>query len=166
MADPDFLAGCHERVRAIYRYWDSKRNGRLMPRRADLDPLDIPRFLPEICLVDVVADARKYVYRLIGTNEVAMRGRDPTGSAVGDGYFGTSAQSVFLNYDGVKDSRAPRIDRDPSITSDDRFIQHESIFLPLSDDGLHVNMILVFTVYGPAPGRPQGQAQGQSQGRS
>jgi hypothetical protein len=47
MAEPDFIAGCHERVRAIYRYWDSKRNGRLMPRRADLDPVDIPKLLPD-----------------------------------------------------------------------------------------------------------------------
>ncbi|HET6619177.1 MAG TPA: PAS domain-containing protein [Dongiaceae bacterium] len=153
MADPDFIADCHPRVRAIYRYWDSKRNGRQMPRRSDLDPLEIPRFLPDICLIDVVPDARRYVYRLIGTNEVAMRGRDPTGLAVGEGYFGTSAQSVFLNYDGVARSRAPRVDRDPSITSDDRFIQHESIFLPLSDDGGTVNMILVFTVYAPSPPR-------------
>ena len=153
MRDPDFLAGCHERVRAIYRYWDSKRNGRLMPRRADLDPLDIPRFLPDICLVDVVPDARKYVYRLIGTNEAAMRGRDPTGLPVGEGYFGTSKESVFLNYDAVTRTRAPRLDRDPSVTSDNRFIQHESIFLPLSEDGENVTMILVFTVYGPAPAR-------------
>jgi hypothetical protein len=153
MGDPDFLAGCHERVRAIYRYWDSKRNGRLMPRRADLDPLDIPRFLPGICLVDVVPDARRYVYRLIGTNEAAMRGRDPTGLPVGEGFFGTSKDSVFLNYDGVTRTRAPRLDRDPSITSDHRFIQHESIFLPLSEDGERVTMILVFTVYGPAPAR-------------
>ena len=153
MTDPDFIANCHERVRAIYRYWDSKRKGRRMPARADLDPLDIPRFLPDICPVDVVPDERKYVYRLIGTNEAAMRGRDPTGLPVGQGYFGTSKESVFLNYDGVAQSRAPRLDRDPSLTSDNRFIQHESIFLPLSDDGQRVNMILVFTVYGQAPSR-------------
>ena len=151
MPDPDFLADCHERVRAIYRYWDGKRRGRRMPARADLDPVDIPRFLPDISLVDVVPDARKYVYRLIGTNEAAMRGRDPTGKPVGEAYFGTSKQSVFLNYDAVTETRAPRLDRDPSITADNRFIQHESIFLPLSDDGENVSMILVFTVYGPAP---------------
>lgn len=153
MADPGFIADCHERVRAIYRYWDGKRVGRRMPRRSDLDPLEIPKLLPDICLVDVVPDARRYVYRLIGTNEVAMRGRDPTGLAVGEGYFGTSAQSVFLNYDGVVKSCAPRLDRDPSITSDDRYICHESIFLPLSDDGENVNMVLVFTVYMPTPAR-------------
>jgi hypothetical protein len=151
MADSAFIDGCHERVRAIYLYWDSKRNGRLMPSRADLDPVDIPKLLPDICLVDVVPDARKYVYRLIGTNEAAMRGRDPTGKPVGEAYFGTSKQSVFLNYDAVTETRAPRLDRDPSITADNRFIQHESIFLPLSDNGENVSMIMVFTVYGPAP---------------
>jgi hypothetical protein len=153
MADPDFIADCHERVRTIYRYWDSKRQGRLMPRRADLDPLEIPRFLPDICLVDVVPDKRRYVYRLIGTNEANARGRDPTGLPVGEAYFGTSAQSVFLNYEAVVRTRAPRVDREPSITKDDRFIQHETIFLPLSDDGETVNMVLVFTVYAPAPPR-------------
>ncbi|MEZ5831096.1 MAG: hypothetical protein R3D05_07940 [Dongiaceae bacterium] len=35
--------------------------------------------------------------------------------------------------------------------SDDRSIQHESIFLPLSDDGENVDLILVFTVYSSAP---------------
>lgn len=153
MADPDFIADCHPRVRAIYYYWDSKRGDRRMPSRADLDPTEIPRHLSSLCLVDVVPDERCYVYRLIGTNEASMRGRDPTGHAVGEAYFGTSRDSVFLNYDAVKDTKAPRVDRDPSITSDNRFICHESIFLPLSSDGENVTMILVYTVYKPAPAR-------------
>ena len=152
-ADPDFIADCHQRVRAIYDYWDSKCGDRPMPRRADIDPVEIPRHLSNICLVDVVPDERRYVYRLIGTNEASMRGRDPTGCAVGEAYFGTSKQSVFLNYDAVMETHAPRLDRDPSITSDNRYICHESIFLPLSDDGEQVNMILVYTVYKPAPTR-------------
>lgn len=147
MADPDFLAACHDRIKIIYRYWDGKRAGRPMPRRGDLDPLEIPRLLPDIGLVDVVPDERRYVYRLIGTNEALMRGRDPTGQAVRDAYFGTSVQSVYLNYDAVVRTCAPVIDRDPSRTSDDRFISHETIFLPLSDDGQHVNMVLFLTVY-------------------
>ena len=50
MVDPAFIDSCHERVRAIYRYWDGKRNGRLMPSRADLDPVDIPKLLPDAYL--------------------------------------------------------------------------------------------------------------------
>jgi len=147
MSDPDFLNPCHDRIKTIYRYWDGKRAGRMMPRRRDLDPLEIPRLLPDIGLVDVVPDERRYVYRLIGTNEALMRGRDPTGQAVKDAYFGTSVQSVYLNYDAVVRTRTPVIDRDPSRTSDDRFISQETIFLPLSDDGEHVNMVLFLTVY-------------------
>jgi hypothetical protein len=150
MQDPDFIATCHERVRDIYYYWDEKRAGRAMPRRSDLDPLEFPRLLPDIGLVDVVPDDRRYVYRLIGTNEALMRGRDPTGLAVKDAYFGTSVQSVYLNYDKVVRERQPVIDRDPSRTSDDRYICHETIFLPLSDDGERVNMVLFLTVYVPA----------------
>ena len=79
LRSPPIRSGVHVRsriprrlprsVRAIYHYWDDKRNGRLMPRRADLDPVDIPKLLPDIGLVDVVPDERQYVYRLIGTNE-------------------------------------------------------------------------------------------------
>ena len=57
------------------QYWEEKRRGRLMPSRADIDPLELRRYLPGIILIDVVDDARRYVYRLVGTREVAMRGR-------------------------------------------------------------------------------------------
>ncbi|MBL9033387.1 MAG: PAS domain-containing protein [Rhodospirillaceae bacterium] len=150
MRDPDFIAACHERVLDIYYYWDEKRAGRLMPRRSDLDPLEFHRLLPDVGLVDVVPDERRYVYRLIGTNEAQMRGRDPTGQAVKDAYFGTSVETVYLNYDKVVRDKCPVIDRDPSRTSDDRYICHETIFLPLSEDGENVNMVLFLTVYVPA----------------
>ncbi len=136
MADPDFIDDCHERVRAIYLYWDGKRNGRL-----DAEPgRPRPGATSRSCCP---TSAWSTWWRMRADTSIACSA--PTRSrcaaairpacAVGDGYFGTSKESVFLNYDGVARSRAPRLDRDPSITSDDRFIQHESIFLPLSDDG-------------------------------
>lgn len=150
MADPDFIAACHERIRDIYYYWDEKRAGRLMPRRADLDPLEFHRLLPDVGLVDVVPDERRYVYRLIGTNEAQMRGRDPTGLSVKEAYFGRSVQSVYANYDRVVQERRPIIDRDSGRTSDDRYISHETIFMPLSDDGETVNMVMFLSVYLPS----------------
>jgi hypothetical protein len=29
-----------ERLKQLYRYWDSKRGTRHMPRRSDIDPID------------------------------------------------------------------------------------------------------------------------------
>src|SRR5262249_10124408 len=79
----------------IYRYWDAKRAGSSMPRRADIDPMELVRFLPSLMIVDVVADARRYVYRLVGTREVSARGRDPTGRPVGEAFIGSSREKVF-----------------------------------------------------------------------
>ncbi len=89
---PD-LSGFTPDIAAFCGYWDGKRRGRSMPARCDIDPAEIVPFLPGIMLVDVVADERRFVYRLVGTREVAMRGRDPTGKSVGEGFFGASAEA-------------------------------------------------------------------------
>ena len=83
-------------IRALYDYWDGKRGGRRMPARPDIDPLEFVPHLPGIMLVDVVADERRFVYRLVGTREVEARGEDPTGKSVVDKYFGSSPVTSIL----------------------------------------------------------------------
>lgn len=76
----------HLGARALYEYWLNKCGSRLMPRRSDIDPTEIPpQLLPGISIVDVVSDDRRYVYRLMGTAEVQARGFDPTGRSVLEG---------------------------------------------------------------------------------
>jgi hypothetical protein len=130
----------------MYDYWHWKRAGRSMPARSDIDPIDMPRrLLPFINLVDAVADDRRYVYRLVGTADVEIRGNDPTGKSVKDGFFGPSAEDALNCYNKVVGSRAPFIDPTPFIAPSGRYVTQETIFLPLSDDGVKVNMILVFS---------------------
>jgi hypothetical protein len=137
---------CHPNTQAIYQYWLEKCRGRPMPARADLDPLDMPKgLLPGICLVDVVADERRYVYRLVGTADVEVRGYDPTGKSVVEGFFGPSVDDVLASYDRVVSSRAPHIDPQHFEATNGRYVTEETIFLPLSDDGENVNIVLVFS---------------------
>ncbi|MBG06491.1 MAG: hypothetical protein CMM59_20710 [Rhodospirillaceae bacterium] len=49
----EFIQSRNERIRGIYEYWDSKRQGRRMPSRADIDPVEIPEYLSNVILVDV-----------------------------------------------------------------------------------------------------------------
>jgi len=49
-----------------------------MPRRGDLDPIEIPLLLPNIMLVDV-EEPRRFRYRLIGTDCTQSHGFDATG---------------------------------------------------------------------------------------
>jgi hypothetical protein len=132
-------------LRLIYAYWAGKRGSRSMPRRADIDPTEIPpQLLPGVMLVDVVPDSRRYVYRLVGTMEAEVRGYDPTGKSVGEAYFGENAEDGMKCYDRVVEARAPVLDPQPFLERRRGYKGAESLFLPLSNDGVAVNMIMVF----------------------
>jgi len=137
----------------VFRYWDKKRGGRRMPRRADIDPAELIGFLPALMLVDVVPDDRRYVYRLVGTREVDARGRDPTGRPVGEAFIGSSRERVLANYDRVQLTGRPHIDTSTVITTKGRLDDSHVIFLPLSEDDRTVSQILVYTVFDPEPSR-------------
>ncbi|WP_374370128.1 PAS domain-containing protein [Dongia sp.] len=144
---PDWLDAMPADIQALYHYWDRQRGERLMPARGDLDPLDMKPFLPGLLLVDVVADDRLYVYRLVGTREVELRGKDPTGLAVVDNAFCADPSHALRNYDQVVLSRAPWIDTTPHLSADRHKLSLESIFLPLSSNGTEVDKILVYAAH-------------------
>jgi hypothetical protein len=133
----------------LFRYWDRKRAGRRMPRRGDIDPAELVPYLPCLMIVDVVADDRRYLYRLVGTREVEARGRDPTGRAVGEAFIGSSRERALANYDQVSLTGRPHIDLNTVITTKDRLDNSHVIFMPLSEDDQTVTQILVFTDFHP-----------------
>jgi hypothetical protein len=148
MSDPRPIPATLE---PIFRYWDQKRGDRRMPRRADIDPFEMVPYLPNLMIVDVVADERRFVYRLVGTREVEARGRDPTGKPVGDAFHGSSRENVLAHYDRVVDSRRPYFDTATVIRTDERVDETHVIFLPLSEDDVSVSQILVYTRFETSP---------------
>jgi hypothetical protein len=139
------IAACHVSVRALYDHWRTKCGDRPMPARKDLDPVDLKPYLPSIILVDVVADARRFVYRLVGTKEVAERGNDPTGKPVGEAFFAKTAEETLDIYGYVVRERRPFCFRDPYLAPDGQTEHEDIIYLPLSANGADVDMILVFS---------------------
>jgi len=133
----------------IFRYWERKCGPRRMPRRTDIDPAEMVAFLPALMIVDVVADDRRYVYRLVGTRECQARGRDPTGRPVGEAFIGSSRESVLANYNHVSLTGTPHIDLKTVITTGERLDNSHVIFLPLSEDEQTVSQILVYTDFNP-----------------
>jgi hypothetical protein len=139
------IENSHETVRAMHAYWLAKRGARAMPRRADIDPTEIRAFLPLMLLVDVTDDERRFVYRLAGTSEVAERGSDPTGKSVAEAFFGGSREEALGTYEYVVRNRAPFCYRAPYPAPDGRIETDDIIYLPLSEDGVAVSMVLVYT---------------------
>jgi len=141
----DWQASCHPDMLKVLAYWEGKRGDRAMPSRGDIDPSEIVSFLPYIMLVDVVPDERRFVYRLVGTGEVEVRGNDPTGKPVAEAYFAASADGALKNYEAVCRTRAPLYEVD-HFQVVDRYVGESNLFLPLSDDDETVNMVMVFSV--------------------
>lgn len=75
----------HGDLRDFLAYWHSKRTDDRPPLRADIDPVDIPRLLPNVLLIDVVGQpAYDFHYRLLGTAIVSVDGVDYKGSLLSD----------------------------------------------------------------------------------
>ncbi len=147
---PEALAGAPADLLEMYGYWQRKRGTRAMPARSDIEPAEIKRLLPGMLLVDIVRapdGARDFVYRLVGTREVEMRGHDPTGKRVAEAYYGTSADAVTACYRRVAESRCPFLDDDCFHLPGQEWSPSASIYLPLSSDGAEVNMILVYSSF-------------------
>lgn len=142
LADPGIVA--------MYEYWVARRGDRLLPLIGDLDPLDFAKYLPSVMLVDVTVDAAgepDFVYRLVGTREVAERERDPTGERVAIAYRGPSAQDALNCYRTVVETRRPHVDLTPYSIAGRNTRDVGNIFLPFSADGWRVTRILVYTVF-------------------
>lgn len=132
-------------VMGFHDFWHSKKGTRMLPARADFDPVDMKGYLSGITLIDVVTDARRFVYRLVGTREVAMRDGDPTGKGVAEGFFATTANAALDAYQDVVDRRAPRFERRRFVTPDGRVGNEQSVLLPLSSDGITIDKIIAYT---------------------
>lgn len=73
-------APTHPKPDALFNYWSTKLNGKTMPSRQDIDPIDIPALLPDILLIDVDrTDKLRFNIRLAGTGVVHFIGTEPTG---------------------------------------------------------------------------------------
>ena len=66
------------RLQDALDYWRLKSAGKPMPRRSDIDPLDIPKLLPHVMVVEALPSGR-YRYRLIGTENADAQGVYATG---------------------------------------------------------------------------------------
>lgn len=140
----DFLTTCSPSLAGFYGYWDEKRGDRAMPSRADLDPIEMKRWLPGIIIVDVLENPRRLVYRLVGSRSVALRQADVTGKTVAEAYHGTSLGDVLENYRLVIDEHRVVYDAEQKPSGSGLLKDSETLLLPLSSDGIKVDKVIIY----------------------
>lgn len=150
-------AGCDPAFGRLYDYWRSKCRGPLLPARADIDPLEIPRdLLSGIVLLEIErqGDRRRFRMRLFGSDLEAMTGSNETGR-----YYDevTQQPGMYEKIDALLEQlisgRRPVYLAAPSGAADRGFLWFGRLALPLAADGRSVDMILALVR--PLPGPPQ-----------
>lgn len=142
-AEPLFISEPQAPIlRALYKHWDALRGDRPMPRRADIDPTEIPRLLPYI-LMYTVLPVGGYTIRLVGEEVVRFVGRNATGEPAGSALPPRAAERLREILDAVVTERAPKFRAGKAHWQPEKnYREYEACFLPLSPDGETVDIIL------------------------
>jgi hypothetical protein len=138
-----------DRLREAYEYWRKKAGARALPGRSDIDPVEIPRLLPHIMLVDVLG-ASLYRYRLVGTEIATAMGVNATGRLVHEMLREDGYRAYVLDlYDTVVRERRALYTENVFLTARHGVTERNTkrIMLPLSSDGEIVNMVLTAQVF-------------------
>jgi hypothetical protein len=126
--------------RDLYIYWCDRHVDGHPPARADIDPpVQIPKLLPNIMLVDFVGG--RFRMRLAGSELIRRRGHDNTGQAIDPDTMPDRGMPTFVVFlERVVETRAPVI---YSISrSDVTAFGAIGLLLPLVDGAGEVEMIL------------------------
>jgi hypothetical protein len=132
-------------MRDLVRYWDQKRRDRRAPRRSDIDPTEIPTHLPNLHMMDVLDGGADFRYRLIGTAIVEGLGRDNTNKRLSELYADRPEvlRKLVARFALVAMEKRPIFSRGRIWWLPDRnYRRFAGSSLPLSDDGVTINMIL------------------------
>jgi hypothetical protein len=139
----------------LKNYWDAKRGLRATPSRADINPAEMKQFIRAIVLVDTLPDYADFRYRMIGGDVTEHMLGDATGKTVREAmarYGQAQAEGAVAAYAHMAQNRLIMRLHGSAAWLGHPHLDFDTIHLPLSDDGEHVNMIISAVVFAPAAG--------------
>jgi len=134
-------------IRELYLYWHSKCRGGAIPRRADIDPVDIPKLMPNLLIADIEQHPFRVKYRLVGTKIVEATGFEFTGRYLDEIVLPDDEGPFMECYRLACDSRLPVTTRIRWRLDHETIGEYDICILPLSDDGQTVNKAVSIECY-------------------
>ncbi|MHA1567585.1 MAG: PAS domain-containing protein [Alphaproteobacteria bacterium] len=130
------------RLKALFRLWDGRRNGLPMPDWDSFDILEMGAWIGNLTLLEVIPDPLDMIYRVFATRVSENLRRELTGRRLSESEH-LIPRDVRDSYYVVLRSGRPRLHHLDDMSDDGQSVILERLLLPLSKDGLRVNMILV-----------------------
>jgi hypothetical protein len=134
------------RLKRLYEYWLDLRKSRHFPTRRDIDPLDIVFVLGHVMLVDVMRNPLKFKVRLHGSEMVTLARYELTGKFINDIPVSDYRHYVIEQCKCLVETGEP-LHVTNSRVVDSRVLPYEALWLPFSEDGNEVTMLLCGLIY-------------------
>lgn len=139
--------------RQMFGYWQQKRGTRRMPSRADIDPTEIPRLLPNLLISEHVAEGgiERWRYRLAGTAVAAAFGRNPTGHYIDELTEGAYREFIERIHRVVREEERALFCASEYMGARAQRMSAKRLLLPLTTDGRQVDQIITLLVFRLGP---------------
>lgn len=149
-------ATARREIVALHEYWRSKAPAEgLLPGRRHIDPIEIPRLLQYVFLLDVVEDPRRFRVRLVGTALILSGTPGRVGDFMADHMPPETRSASLANLEAVVQSRQPWWFRGPVFLQRETYVSEvERLVLPLAADGRTVDMLLGMTMIRRSEDKP------------
>ncbi|MBI3503362.1 MAG: PAS domain-containing protein [Proteobacteria bacterium] len=133
----------------VRQYLGDCAGERKLAGRKDIDPGCFGSNLHLLNLADVVrdGDTMRFRYRLVGSTQSQMAGREITGRFVEEAVLPRFVDRINANMRAVVETGGPIYDRFPMPHPERDFIDSERVYFPLAADGDVVDMILIASSY-------------------
>jgi hypothetical protein len=147
-------------LRELYDYWSGKRCGRVMPTREDIDPVDIPRLLPNLMLLEVHAaqpaaetGPYRFRFRLAGTAICQIAGVDLTGRWLDEMFYPGRYTEYLIGLNSeVVERRRASYTRTELLMGGGHYTRTTTrVICPLGRDDAAVSMILAGQMFDSLP---------------
>ena len=130
-------------IAELEAYWEGLRGARPMPRRDEVDPVDLARWLPYISIMELHYDPFRVRYRVVGTEVARITGEDFSNRWLDE--TGWAPDGIELNrllYLRVAETRQPLHGLSTISFAGRQDWVFEWALLPLSNDGSRVTHCL------------------------
>ena len=110
--------------------------------------VSIPSLLHSIALIEVHCPPRRYKFRLLGETMSNYHGKNFKGRWIDEAFPHFGETTTPADFDKVVDGREMNYRRGlPLMTYQKNFIEMERLFLPFTDGGSSVDIILAYTEF-------------------
>lgn len=131
----------HPKCRYLLDYWRSRMQPDGAVRRADFNPLDMPKLMGGMFVVEPINGGTDMRYRLVGAENERRLGRRFTGELFSCSYTPEMAADQIALHIRIMETRKPACLRGHFIGLDLEHIHYEALYLPARADSGEMQVI-------------------------